>query len=136
MHVLGIIETKGGGVAMSGASFFLKINESQAVIPNIALWLFTFYCLSRQLYRKLSVPVFAGRYCRISANAGEKAPVLLLAASYLFFRLISGKLLVFLLFTTASIYSIGKRLDREGENRDVLLKTALCSLSLLPVMIF
>ena len=44
----------------------------------------------------------------------KKRPYVLLAASYLFFWLISGTLLVFLLFTTVSIYSIGKRLDREG----------------------
>ena len=54
----------------------------------------------------------------------KKRPYVLLAASYLFFWLISGTLLVFLLFTTVSIYSIGKRLDREGEKRDALLKTA------------
>ena len=47
----------------------------------------------------------------------KKRPYVLLAASYLFFWLISGTLLVFLLFTTVSIYSIGKRLDREGEKR-------------------
>ena len=53
----------------------------------------------------------------------KKRPCVLLAASYVFFWLISGKLLLFLLFTTASVYYIGKRLDKEGEKRDALLKT-------------
>ena len=51
-------------------------------------------------------------------------PYVLLMASYVFFWLISGKLLVFLLFTTASIYGIGRALEREREKRDVLLLTA------------
>lgn len=51
-------------------------------------------------------------------------PYVLLAASYVFFWLISGKLLLFLVFTTFSIYGFGRLLDRESERRDSLLKAA------------
>lgn len=79
----------------------------------------TSYCSFAYLFLLLPVVVMV-----YQVTPEKKRPYVLLAASYLFFWLISGKLLVFLLFTTVSIYSTGRLLDREREKRDNLLKTA------------
>ena len=51
-------------------------------------------------------------------------PYLLLIASYALFYLMSGKLIVYLLFTTASVYGFGWVLGNLGQEKDAQVKLA------------
>ena len=51
-------------------------------------------------------------------------PYLLLAASYVLFWLMSGKLIVYLLFTTVSVYKAGQILGKQAEQKSLEVKAA------------
>ncbi len=51
-------------------------------------------------------------------------PYLLLIASYALFYLMSGKLIVYLLFTTVSVYGFGRVLGNLGQEKDAQVKLA------------
>lgn len=52
-------------------------------------------------------------------------PYLLLAASYALFWLMSGKLIIYLLFTTVSVYTAGRILGKQTEQKTAAVKAAV-----------
>ena len=71
------------------------------------------------LYPVVFLPIVVILY---SAVPQKCRPYILLAASYIFFLSVSGGLLLYLLFTTLSVYCIGIRISSLQKERDALLK--------------
>lgn len=71
------------------------------------------------VYFILFLPVVAALYSIIPKKA---KPYVLLTASYIFFWLFSGKLLVYLLFSTASIHHFGLWLDKIQSEKKAAVK--------------